>query len=189
MQITRHTFQWFHTAEWEWKKNKERKKKKKKKQREGKDNLIYIMDRHCTHACWCPLIERAKVKPAVDSLFSITFSFCFFISLSLQQNQNTNTNTYRERERDGCCSRGSDIGRVSSVSIWLSSTWKPILATRCGLSPPQAPPFQNPYGIFLSLFFNFIVLCPIYYYNRSGFSLIWGVQTFFMVNYSIFMYL
>ena len=33
-------------------------------------------------------------------------------------------------------------------------------------------------GISLSLFFNFIVLCPIYYYNRSGFSLIWGVQTF-----------
>ena len=26
--------------------------------------------------------------------------------------------------------------------------------------------------VFLSLFFNFIVLCPIYYYNRSGFSLI-----------------
>ena len=36
------------------------------------------------------------MKPAVDSLFSITFSFCFFISLSLQQNQNTNTYTERE---------------------------------------------------------------------------------------------
>ena len=36
--------------------------------------------------------------------------------------------------------------------------------------------------VFLSLFFNFIVLCPIYYYNRSGFSLFWGVQTFFMAK-------
>ena len=26
--------------------------------------------------------------------------------------------------------------------------------------------------VFISLFFDFIVLCPIYYYNRSGFSLI-----------------
>ena len=35
---------------------------------------------------------------------------------------------------------------------------------------PQALPFQNPFGISLSLslslFFNFIVLCPIYYYNH-----------------------
>ena len=28
--VTMHTFQWFHTAEWEWKKNKERGEKKKK---------------------------------------------------------------------------------------------------------------------------------------------------------------
>ena len=170
-----HTFQWFHTAEWEWKKNKER--KKKKSEREGKDNLIYIMDRHCTHACWG---SNLRLIPSLALPFPFVFSFLFLCN---------ETKTQTHTERDGCCSGGSDIGRVSGVSIWLSSTWKPILATRCWLSPPQASPFQNPYGIFLSLFFNFIVLCPIYYYNRSGFSLIWGVQTFFMVNYSIFMYL
>ena len=128
-----------------------------------------------------------KTEKPSYSLFSITFSFCLFFSLSLQQNQNTNA--YRERERDGCCSR-SDIGRVSSVSIWLSSTWKPILATPCWLSPPQAPPFQNPYGIFLSLSSSTSLFFAQYIITTVlGFLWFEVYKLFFIVNYSIFMYL
>ena len=74
---------------------------------------------------------------------------------------------------------------VAIVHIYISKTFSLCKGMQCQLEMcvlRQAPPFQNPFGISLSLslslFFNFIVLCPIYYYNRSGFSLIRGVQTF-----------
>ena len=75
---------------------------------------------------------------------------------------------------------------VASVHIYISKTFSLCKGMQCQLEMcvlckllhSKIPSVFLSLSLSLFLFFNFIVLCPIYYYNRSGFSLIWGVQTF-----------
>lgn len=55
----------------------------------------------------------------------------------------------RERERDGCGSRRSDIGRVSTISpsARRRCSCELIVTIRRWVSSSEAPPFQNPCGI------------------------------------------
>ena len=76
----------------------------------------------------------------------------------------------------------------ANVHIYISKTFSLCKGMQCQLEMCVLLKLRHSKipSVFLSLslslslflFFNFIVLCPIYYYNRSGFSLIWGVQTF-----------
>ena len=68
---------------------------------------------------------------------------------------------------------------VASVHIYISKTFSLCKGMQCQLEMCVLHRLRHSKipSVSLSLFFNFIVLCPIYYYNRSGFSLIWGVQT------------
>ena len=124
------------------------------------------------------------MKPAVDSLFSITFSFCFFISLSLQQyqNTNTNTNTYTEREM------GVVVGVILDESVMLASN-----------SPQHENPSLQPVADYLlrklrhskiPSVFSLSLLqlhCSLPNILLQPFWVFFDLR--FMVNYSIFMYL
>ena len=134
------------------------------------------------------LPERWNLRliPSLALPSPFVFSFLFLCNKTKTQTQ---TQTLTERERE----MGVVVGGVIlDESVLLASNSpqheNPSLQPVADSLPRKLRHSKIP-TVFLSLFFNFIVLCPIYYYNRSGFSLIWGVQTFFMVNYSIFMYL
>ena len=128
-----------------------------------------------------------KTETNSYSLFSSTFSFCLVFSLSLQQNQNTNA--YRARERE----MGVVVGVILDESVVLASDSpqheNPSLLPLADsllrkLRHSKIPTVFFSLSSSTSLFFAQYIITTV-----LGFLWFEVYKLFFMVNYSIFMYL
>ena len=125
--------------------------------------------------------KKLPEKRNLRLIHSLALPFPFVCSFLFLCNK-TKTQTHTEREREREREMGVVVGVILDESVLLASnslqhenpSLQPVVDSLLRKLRHSKIP-----TVFLSLFFNFIVLCPIYYYNRSVFSLIWGVQTFF----------